>query len=307
MSSRGLWVLAASVALGACQQRREAPVDPAPAARVVHGGSDRPDPLIFAFTPFIPQEELAQGFHSLVDYVGSQLGVGVEVRFAANYRELLHWVVADEAHVYHLSPLNYVYAKRARPELVILAAQIAAGSPSYSAYVVVRDDSPANALQDLENGVFGFVDRQSASGYLYPLAYMRGLGLDVDTFFREVRFLGNHTAVVDGVLSGELDAGATFSAVYQMAGRRRDAKRLRILAKTGRIPYEAYCATPRLDPEIIAQLRGLMVSLSTRTETGRRILRGMTNVNGFLGVGDEHYAEVRRMARLVEAVGTPLP
>ena len=74
----------------------------------------------------------------------------------------------------------------------------------------------------------------------------------------------------------------------------------RILAKAGRIPYDAYCASSTLDPNFVEKLRDTLLGLSTRTEEGRQVLGGLTNINGFVVVGDDHYDEVRRVARLIE-------
>ena len=46
-------------------------------------------------------------------------------------------------------------------------------------------------------------------------------------------------------------------------------------------------------------LRDALVHLSTRTQEGRRILT-LSDINGFQTVGDDHYDDLRRVARVVE-------
>ena len=130
---------------------------------------------------------------------------------------------------------------------------------------------------------------------------MRGLQIDPTTYFEKVVYSGNHERLIDMVLGGEVDAGATYSAAYKLAGiEHSQGKRLKIIAKVGRIPSDAYCASPRLDQQLIEQIRDALLRLSTRQEVGRQVLSGLTGINGFVSVGDAHYDDVRRVARTVE-------
>jgi phosphate/phosphite/phosphonate ABC transporter binding protein len=204
-------------------------------------------------------------------------------------------------HFAELTPFVYIEAKKQNPDLILLATQIADGSKDYSAYLIVRDDSGIESLQQLRGRRFAFVDRQSASGYLYPLAYLHKFGIDPATFFSTVVFTGNHETLAKMIQEGEVDGGAVASTILRgMESAEPQKAKLRILAKIGRIPYSAYIATPKLSPALVDQIRVLLLGLSTRDEEGRRVLSGRkTNINGFIGVKDEHYDDVRKVAQLV--------
>ncbi len=268
------------------------------------GGTDKPKKLVFGLPPFLAEDELRREYAGLVQYLSSQVGVPTELRVTDSYAEVASALARFEVHLAILPPLIYVQAKRDNPGLILLATQIVDGSSTYAAYILTRDDSGIGTVTDLKGKRFAYVDRQSTSGYLYPLAYLRSMGVEPDSFFGSVVFAGSHDRMLDMLIKKQIDAGATYSTAYKLETvDNPEGKRLRILAKTGRIPLDAYCASPRLSQEIVDRARAALLGLSTRTEEGRRVLHGLSAINGFVAVGDDHYDEVRRVARLIE--GTP--
>lgn len=303
MSSRILlsWFFGVVLAATACSGGNSDATPSAEPARIREGGTERPAKLIVGLTPFLPEPELRREFAPLLDYLGAKVGLPVEILKAESYVATTRLFTDYKVHVAVLAPFAYVRAKRDHPDLILLATHIADGSSTYASYIVSRDDAPYNSVEDLRGKRFMYNDRASASGYLYPLAYMQALGIVPEKFFRSLGFAGNHQKVIDSVLKGDADAGAVASTVLtMMRNENPEARRLKILAKTGRIPYDAYCASPRLDQALVDQLRAALLDLSTRTEEGRRVLQGLSSINGFVAVGDDHYDEVRRVARMVE-------
>lgn len=293
------------LAVAACTQEtpQQRAQKPSYSALPAGGGDLRPKRLIFGLTPYLPSDMMKREFAPLVTYLSAGIELPTEVVVAADYTDLARRLAANEVHVAVFSPFSYVRAKQQMPEILLLCTHIAHGSSTYSAYLITHQESGITSVEDLRGKRFGFVDKGSASGYLYPLAYLRNLGMEPSSFFSQVEFVGNHPTLIEKLIHRELDAGATFSTAY----RNSESKSLRILAKTGRIPYDAYTASPRLERKLITQLRDLLLGLSTRNEEGRRVLSSMTNINGFVAVDDDHYDEVRRVARLVEGEGPTSP
>jgi phosphate/phosphite/phosphonate ABC transporter binding protein len=276
------------------------PVTAEPPAPTHEGDTEKPAVLRVGLTPVLPQPKLEREFGPLVQYLGEQLGIDTEIVLPDSYGQMSQLISRQEIHMAVLSPFAYVVAKQDNPELTLLASHIANGLPTYHGYIVARDDSDFVSVRDLRGKRFAFVDRHSASGYLYPMAYLRASDIDPQVFFSSVSFAGNHEKVVAQILAGELDAGAVASPIFRMARAELvGVTRLRILAKTGRIPFDAYCTRPGLPPEMVDQIRTSLLSLSTRTERGRRILSGLSAINGFVAVGDKHYDEIRRLARVI--------
>lgn len=288
-------LLLAGACVTGCRQSGPATEDRRPIA-FREGGTERPAKLTFAVTPFWSEEEMKTRFLPVAEYIGRQAGLPVEWRWYDSYGAITDAVVGYEVHTAVLSPLTYVRAKRRNSALVLLAAPVTDGATTYSGYIVVRDDSSVQSVAELAGKRFAFVDEMSTSGYLLPLAYLRAQGFEPKTFFGSTVFAGDHGRLLEMLLAGEVDAGASYSSML----RKPEGKRLKILAKTGRIPLDAWCASPRLDQELIDILRAALVGLSTRTAEGRAVLT-VSKTNGFRAVTDDHYDEVRRIYRGVRS------
>lgn len=292
-------VLVLALAARACTETESQQPD-RPPLKIREGGTHRPDTLTVGVTPYLSSKELEQEYKPLVTYLGEALGLPSELRFPKTYAGLSKMLLDNEVDVAILSPFNYVRAKQENPSLILLAAPIADGSATYAAYIITHENTGITDIAGLRGKRFGFVDRRSASGYLLPLGYLLEGGYPPETFFREVVYAGNHSRLIEQVATGEIDAGATYSIAFESA----HGHRLRILAKTGRVPLDAYCASPRLAQDLIDKLREALLNLSTRTEAGKKVLHE-SHINGFVLAKDDLYDDLRRVAALVDRAEKP--
>ncbi len=248
-------------------------------------------------------------FDPVVRYLGRTLQTPVELVVAPDYQALIDGVVGGDVDFAHMPPLAYVLARRQRPELQLLASQIAYGATSYSAYIVVRADDPAASLADLQGRRVAFVDPRSTSGYLFAYAALIEHGLAPERTFSEVRFAGSHMAAITALREGHVDAAATASGMLGIAARdlprpapgASDATELRILFKAGRIPYDALVASPTVPASGAEKIRWAFVRLSTRTAEGRTVLGPSDGTSGWAPAEDRSYDDVRQVLARVEA------
>lgn len=285
-------VIALLVTSAACKTNT-----PAPSEESRHGW---PTKLVFGVTPYYTPHHIRSEQARLVEYLGLKVGLPTEYRVTKSYADLSRQVTADLVHVADLSPFNYVRAKTENPDLVLLAIPITRGSASYDAIIVTHKDTGLTSVEQLRGRHFGFVDRRSASGFLYPTAYLRALGHSPEQFFGSMEFTGSHDTLFKMIVSGELDGGATFARADELM----KAEGMQILAVTGRIPQNAFCANPKVPAALTELLRRALLDLNAHSDRGRYVL-GPTPISGFARVEDSHYDEVRRVARLVDPSGTP--
>lgn len=270
---------------------------PAPAPAPV---ALRPERLVIGVAPVMRDGDMLHAYDAMAQYLSAHLGMPTEVRLATSYANLVELVATRQVQLAMMGPYLYVTLKEAHPDVEIVAAQIVDGSSSYASYLVTRDDRGITRVDQLRGKRIAFVDRRSTSGYLFPRAYLAGLGIDPTGFFSQVLFSGDHMSALELVLARKVDVAATFGTALHLAAQKLpQGKRLRILAKTGRPPLDAAVACAGLDPAFVARLRETLLGLSTRTEEGRRALRGPFPINGFVAARDDNFAEVRRVAAVV--------
>ena len=226
-------------------------------------------------------------------------------------REALETGVGDAA---LLSPLLYVQVAEdyaARPSLRgarlrLLASAVAGGSPTYVGYVAAAADGPIRELADVEGRPFGMVEG-STSGFLYPIDLADSRGLDPARLFGRVTFYPRHPEMVADLLRPAAERPIEAAALYQHivdALAPADRARLRIVAKTGRIPRDALVvAVPlvdgREDPAALrraAALQHAMLAVDDDPETARALRDGI-GYDGWIEGDDRRYDAIRSVYR----------
>jgi len=259
--------------------------------------------LRWGITPYMAPDELKESYDPIAAFVGDRLGIDVELVMGNDYEGLEDLLVRGEVDVAIISPYSYVRAKKREAGLSVFASHIARGSPTYGAYIIVGEDSNIERLEELKGQPFGFVDRRSTSGWLFPAARMLEEGIHPERDLEEV-FLHAHDKVYDAVAEGRVAGGATYNgALRQGRDRRRDGRSVRVIAKASRIPHEAYVLREGLSPEVADALGAALAEISTGTRKGRELLAPMLRINGFIRVDDSHYDGVRAVEEEARKAG----
>lgn len=267
--------------------------------------------LRFGVSPFASVAEQKAQFGPLCDWLGQTLGVPVVLQKAASYQTLVQQLADGEVDFALLSPLSYVHARDREPRLELVARTLGFGAPEYSAFLLVRSDDPAQTLADLQNRRIAWVDPFSAAGYLFPYASMLEQGLAPEQLFAEQQFAGTHMAALTALIKGRADVAAvssgTLSLLRDQGALESFAGGVRILAKAGRIPYDAVVVGPRLGRAAARKIGAAFMALSTRNAEGRQILLRTWGLSGWMPADDLAYDSVRATLIAVErAQGKPV-
>jgi phosphonate transport system substrate-binding protein len=260
------------------------------------GGRDQAAPeLVFGMTPVVGVEATRERFAPLAEYMSDQLGIPVRLLVADSYGSLIEKMVAGEVDLAKLSPLAYVRVRQKIPSMRLIATHVANGSATYSSYLVALQDSKIGVPGGFSSARICFADPDSTSGYLYPAAYLRSRGLDPQRDLKS-EFAGDHRACLEGLFSGRYDMVATWAGAIRDARQSGlDVGELTIVAKTGRIPYDAYCVRPGLDDEVARRIQQLFLKTNTLSRDGRRVLSPTLGINGWVPGDDRVYDGVRRV------------
>lgn len=253
--------------------------------------------LKFGITPYIAKEEAEKELKPLMDYLTEKMGVKVTLYVAENYAKLGEELMAGRVDFGKFAPLSYVELKKKAPALKIFATQIARGSSSFRGYIIVHKDSGIQTLEQLKGKTFAFTDSNSASGYMYPKAMLISKGINPDTFFGKIVFVGTHDKSAEAVYKKEVDGGAIADGLLAAAGNKGivDLKQINVIAKTDPIPFDAYVARAGLNENVVERMKIILLNLNTTTEEGRKVLREKTGINGWVTGDDKQYDVVRQM------------
>jgi phosphate/phosphite/phosphonate ABC transporter binding protein len=269
------------------------------------------DHLVWGLTPFVSPTGVDDQYRPTIGLISERLRVPIHVRAGRNYEHVEEMLLSGEVDIALMSPYAYVRAKARAPNIRVFATHIAKGTESYGAYILTQEDSPIRTMNDLRGEVFGFVDQRSSSGWLFPISRMLDDGINP---LQEVsgHFYGSHERVIEAIVNGEVAAGATYDgALAEGRGRIPGANNLRVLARTQRIPYDAYVLREGFPEKAILGLQKALSSVSTRDARGRDALSSLVDINGFIQADDAHYRGVRiieeKVQRLLDLPGGTLP
>lgn len=255
--------------------------------------------IVFGFNPFTAPQNIKENYAPILETIAQKVGRQAKIMIVSDYDSLGRSLLNGTIDVGWFSPFAYVAAK-SKGEIVPMVTTVVNNNSSYHGYIITRKDRDFKSIDHLKGKRFAFVDKQSASGYVYPKAMLLEQGKQPETFFSETIFLGSHDRVIDAVLDGTVDAGATYSeAVESARGRGLNVQSLEILAQTEAIPKDAIAARPGFDGLLLDNIIKAFIQ-TTDTQAECRNLMKKIGLNGFISANDQVYDIIRRAAKVAK-------
>lgn len=267
-------------------------------------------PLRFSITPLHSPRRQGQMLERMRGWLEERVGLGVEASVSESPSSAIEGLRRGELDVVQLSPYACVKAEREGLEVERVAAAIAQGTTSYASYLVAREDSDIERVQDAKGRRLALAEPWSASGFLYPWAWLRKQGLSPEQDF-ELVLLRQQDEVLDALLSGRVDVAALSSDALVLRGVLGIAGPVRIVAKVGRIPNDCVVVRKALGERLKWRVRRAFLELSILTPEGRSVLRDYHLINGFWPPPEGYYDGVKALDEAygaeVAAVAARLP
>ncbi|HOU54091.1 MAG TPA: PhnD/SsuA/transferrin family substrate-binding protein [Myxococcota bacterium] len=236
----------------------------------------------------------------LGSWIGARIGIPARVEVLDRYEDLGSRMLQGTLEAAMLPPLEYIRTHDRNPCIAARLTSVVGGSVRYSSFLVARKDSRIRRLEDLRGARGAFVSPDSASGWLFAWRRLQEAGMDPWKDLAEVRFVGSHAAVIEAVLEGKSDVGATFDAAIVAAQQVGwDTASLSLVALGGRIPYDAVVVSPEVPAPLAESFLQALSVLDTTTPEGRRVLAALVHYDGFVPTDDSFYDDVRRVAESV--------
>ncbi len=249
--------------------------------------------IIFGVNPFVAPNVIRDTYVPILNAVAQKIGYKARTVIVSDYDALGKALTQQLADVGWFSPFAYVSTREQAAITPIVTPKVN-NATSYTGYIITRKDSGIHSLDDLKGRRFGFVDVKSASGYVYPKAALVEAGKNPDTYFGETLFLGSHNRVIEAVMQGEVDAGATYSEAMDAAGAAANSQ-LDIIFRTEPIPKDAIAAAPGVPADVIAKLRDAFESVRDGDAACGAAMK-QAHINGFVEAQDASYEVVRKAA-----------
>ena len=149
------------------------------------------------------------------------------------------------------------------------------GTSTIRGYMFVRTDSNINSVKDMKGKRIAFVDRATASGYLFAIAFLQENGIsDIDKYFAEYFFTGSHDSAIYSVLDNRADIGCASSTIFNaLVSKDPTIKReLRIIAQSEEFPEIVLCLRKNIPQEIKNHITDVLLNMN-QDPAGKEILK----------------------------------
>lgn len=261
--------------------------------------------------PFTNAATMVQEHEKFANYLAKEVGVKqVRLQTAQSYEEIMNSLESGAIDIGWLATMTAAEVRNHK-DIEFLVKPIRFGLDTYGSIIIARKDSGIKTLQDLKGKKFAWIEKDSASGYLFPKAELLKRGIDPEKDFSETGFLGKHDKVVYNVFLKKYDAGACYDdARFTLVGRKKESDltpsekakidELFILVKLQDIPNEPIVVRKDLPEEIKQRLKAALLKLSQSTEEGKKVLEKLTDVEGFKPVAPKDYDYVDEVQRILD-------
>jgi ABC-type phosphate/phosphonate transport system substrate-binding protein len=163
----------------------------------------------------VQTQELERAGPRVFDELCALLSKAVGIRFrpvvATGHRDLGEAMEEGEVGLAWLPPIMAIELE-SRAIASVLAIPARNGTTTYHTALVVRPGGP-RSIADLKGRRAVWVQRDSAAGYIVPRMNLASQGIDVLRYFSREIFVHSHPGVIDAIVAGEADVGATYCHV----------------------------------------------------------------------------------------------
>ncbi len=261
--------------------------------------------IVRAETMSAPQAALAE----ICDLVSAATGEKFAPLFASSYRDLAAALGDGRAGIAWMAPIPAIELED-KGQGLVLALPARKGLATYHAALITRKGGP-RTIKECEGKRVAWVDAESASGYVIPRIHLASLGLDPKTFFGSETFQRTHEAVVDAVVTGRAELGATFCNFAPGTTRVVNAgwtdvegakpRAVELLASAGPIPNDAIVGSSKLPLPLRASVTRFL--LDAGGARGKRLFEQLLRATEFRVFPAGHFDPLKHMVRVARVRG----
>jgi len=270
--------------------------------------------IIFAVPPGIDDARQGQLLTDLGQYLSTRVGRNIVITNAVSYDDLAANLLSGHVQAAWLPPAVYIEIDRAIGLRALAAAERGAGVGYYCAFFTLID-SPVATIADIPGHSVGWVNPNSASGYVYPRLQLAALGIDPSTAFQEEVFFRSHASVVRAVIDRAVDLGATFVHLDPAQPRKViragwrppppgvDPSSIQWLEPFGPLPPDVIAARRDVPERVASKLREAFLSIDESVEQIRVAARRHFGTGRFVPVNSRAYDILRKSIEAAETNG----
>lgn len=248
---------------------------------------------IFAMYPSNNPAKIVQALTPLMEYLSEQSGDTFKLVVTKDYDELTQRIEEKSVDFAWINSKNFVLLKEINPSLRYLVTYLENSksgqiTPYYKSFIIALKEANITTLENAKRKHFAFTDKESTSGYAYPMMIFEDHHLNPYTFFQKVFFLKKHDKVIEALINHSIDIGAVSDGTYYNACAKY-GDRFNILASSALIPLDAIVASENVSIEESQRIAKLLENIPQDAPSNKALEEHL----GWLSAGfvkkDEHF------------------
>ncbi|MFC6464398.1 phosphate/phosphite/phosphonate ABC transporter substrate-binding protein [Marinilactibacillus sp. GCM10026970] len=272
-----------------------------------NSGDEADNALVVQFVPTNNDGTMEAKSEPFADYLSEKLDRDVEVTVATDYSAIVEAMDSGQVDIGIMPPAAYVQARETDGAEAILTSQLGdydqeTGLPlegeltnTFKGEILVRTDSDIESLEDLKGKNIITLSPTSASGYIYPIAEMREVGID-PTNEVTMTTVSDIPSELSAVLSEQADAAFVFEGarnVFASFFTEDDLfEELRVLYLTeGDIPNDAIAVQPDMDADLKEEIKSVFLNMKDEEEGSEAM--AIWGHQGYEEAADSAYDTIR--------------
>lgn len=265
-------------------------------------------PLIISALPDQKPEVLQPLYDGLASYLTQKLGIPVQYQAVATYDEALDGFRLGKIDMVWFGGLTGVEARLRVPgSQAIVQRDIDQAFQSVfiaNASSDLKPFSDLKDLQELKGHSFTFGSKASTSGFLMPEYFLLQAGVKESDFQSPAYFSGSHDKTIELVQSGQYNAGALNSQVWDSRVKDGTVNPSKVVALWKTPTFFDYHwvirpdVAPRYGKDFVQQVQNAFFSLDSSDPQQAKILAGF-GAQKFIATKNENYAAIEAVGRQI--------
>lgn len=251
-----------------------------------------------AIASVISPRETRYEYDDFIEYLESKLGVPVALIQRQTYAEVNQLLKEGKVDIALICSLEYVTGS-SEGYLEGIASPEVSGKALYRSYLVVRENSSIQTLEDLRGKRFAFTDPDSFSGRLFVLDLLKRKGYSAENFFGKTYYTYSHDYSVKAVADGVVDGSSVDSLVFDKmkATGKTETKNLRVIETGDWVGTPPVVVSTQISKELKQSIQMILLSMD-KDKNGIDVLKKM-NVDRFVSFEPDRYRPVQEMSKFV--------
>lgn len=249
--------------------------------------------IIIGVIPFKSAEELTKFYSPLLEYFNKNSEYNLELVISRDYKHLVSLIKKNQIDMAVLGSYLYIKNLNELENTNYLATSLRLINNKitwhYNSFIITKmQNNEITSIKDLKGKRFGFTDKNSTSGFLYPNFMLKEEGIDYTKDFSKYFFLKKHNRVMEALLNDSIDAAGTFDQIVYDT-QKLYANKIKILAISYPIPLDVFISTSKLSFNDTYHIKKLLLQYKAKPE--------INEILGFTKVKENVFEDIKNIIK----------